>query len=83
MPTELGAHARTDAPTHLPTRTSSPVSADTFTPATLTHPPPPTPQDIFSAHTFELEYDYLVVATGCKTNTFGTPGVAEREGKEV
>mmetsp|Transcript_5331 Transcript_5331/g.16322 ORF Transcript_5331/g.16322 Transcript_5331/m.16322 type:complete len:359 (-) Transcript_5331:276-1352(-) len=32
---------------------------------------------------FELKYDYLVCAMGCKTNTFGTPGVAEREGKDV
>eukprot|EP00967_Tisochrysis_lutea_P096562 scaffold141517_cov35-Tisochrysis_lutea.AAC.2 len=31
---------------------------------------------------FELKYDYLVCAMGCKTNTFGTPGVAEREGKD-
>ena len=34
-------------------------------------------------HTFELDYDYLVIAAGMKTNTFGTPGVEEREGKEV
>jgi NADH dehydrogenase/NADH:ubiquinone reductase (non-electrogenic) len=40
-------------------------------------------EDIFKKHLFELEYDYLVVATGCKTNTFGTPGVEEREGKDV
>ena len=31
---------------------------------------------------FSVPYDYLVIATGCKTNTFNTPGVAEREGKE-
>jgi NADH dehydrogenase FAD-containing subunit len=40
-------------------------------------------EDIFKKHLFDMEYDYLVVATGCKTNTFNTPGVDEREGKEV
>ena len=30
-----------------------------------------------------MRYDYLVIATGCKSNTFGTPGVEAREGKEV
>ena len=45
-------------------------------------------EDIFARgggakETFKVKYDYLVVATGCKTNTFNTPGVAEREGKEV
>ena len=40
-------------------------------------------EDIFKQQRFEVRYDYLVVATGCKTNTFNTPGVAEREGKEV
>ena len=32
---------------------------------------------------FVLPYDLLVVATGCKTNTFNIPGIAEREGREV
>jgi len=32
---------------------------------------------------FELEYDFLIIAAGCKTNTFRTPGVDEREGIEV
>lgn len=40
-------------------------------------------RDIFKSHTFAVPYDYLVVACGCKTNTFGTPGVADLEGKEV
>lgn len=39
--------------------------------------------DIFKSKEFEVEYDYLLVATGAKTNTFGTPGISEREGKEV
>ena len=26
---------------------------------------------------FHVEYDYLIIAPGCKPNTFGTPGVAE------
>ena len=30
-----------------------------------------------------MRYDYLVVAAGCKTNTFGVRGIAEREGREV
>uniref|UniRef100_A0A6U2FK17 NADH:ubiquinone reductase (non-electrogenic) n=1 Tax=Hemiselmis andersenii TaxID=464988 RepID=A0A6U2FK17_HEMAN len=41
-------------------------------------------QDIFkAAHRFSVSYDYLILAVGSKTNTFNTPGVAEREGKEV
>jgi len=40
-------------------------------------------QDIFKGTKFSIGYDYLVLAPGCKTNTFGTPGVMEREGKEV
>lgn len=40
-------------------------------------------EDLFRRTMFELKYDYLVCAMGCKTNTFGTPGVAEREGKDV
>ena len=38
-------------------------------------------EDIFKQLRFEVAYDFLIVATGCKTNTFNTPGVAEREGK--
>jgi NADH dehydrogenase FAD-containing subunit len=30
-----------------------------------------------------VPYDKLLIAAGCKTATFGTPGVAEREGREV
>lgn len=37
-------------------------------------------EDIFKKRTFKVSFDYLVIATGCKTNTFNTPGVAEREG---
>ena len=40
-------------------------------------------EDIFKGAEFKVGFDYLVVGTGCKTNTFNTPGVAEREGKEV
>ena len=40
-------------------------------------------EDLFKGIRFDVRYDYLVVAAGCKTNTFNTPGVAEREGKEV
>lgn len=40
-------------------------------------------EDVFKGSHFKINYDYLVVATGCKTNTFNTPGVDEREGKEV
>eukprot|EP01052_Picozoa_sp_SAG31_P002174 SAG31_NODE_74_length_27628_cov_18.235642_6_plen_186_part_00 len=40
-------------------------------------------QDIFVGNQFQLKYDYLVLATGCKSNTFGVPGVEDREGKEV
>lgn len=39
--------------------------------------------DIFKEKEFELEYDFLIIAAGCKTNTFRTPGVDEREGIEV
>jgi NADH dehydrogenase/NADH:ubiquinone reductase (non-electrogenic) len=28
-------------------------------------------------HRFELEYDILILATGCETNTYGVQGVAE------
>lgn len=30
-----------------------------------------------------LDYDLLVMAVGCKSNTFGTPGVLEQKGKAV
>lgn len=40
-------------------------------------------EDIFKNERFDVEYDFLVVAAGSKTNTFGTPGVEAREGKEV
>ena len=39
--------------------------------------------DVFKGCEFDVRYDYLVISTGCKTNTFNTPGVAEREVKEV
>ena len=34
-------------------------------------------EDVFKKMSFELPFDYLVIATGCKTNTFNTPGVNE------
>ena len=40
-------------------------------------------EDIFTKDPFELSWDVLVLATGSKTNTFGTPGVMENEGKDV
>jgi NADH dehydrogenase/NADH:ubiquinone reductase (non-electrogenic) len=40
-------------------------------------------EDVFKGARFEVQYDYLVIACGCKTNTFNTPGVADREGKQV
>ncbi len=40
-------------------------------------------RDIFKAHSFSLSYDKLVIAVGCKTNTFRTPGIAENEGHFV
>eukprot|EP00466_Bigelowiella_natans_P015654 jgi/Bigna1/34172/e_gw1.4.200.1 len=39
--------------------------------------------DIFKEKEFKIQYDFLVIATGAKTNTFNTPGVDEREGDEV
>lgn len=36
-----------------------------------------------NGHHFRIGFDALVVATGCKTDTFGTPGVLEAEGREV
>jgi len=40
-------------------------------------------EDLFKKHKFEVRYDYLMVAAGNKTNTFGIPGVDEHEGKAV
>lgn len=40
-------------------------------------------KDLFKGSEFSVRYDYLVIAAGNKTNTFATPGVEEREGKEV
>lgn len=40
-------------------------------------------EEIFRGETFQLPWDFLVIATGCKTNTFNTPGVMENEGKDV
>mmetsp|Transcript_4068 Transcript_4068/g.8853 ORF Transcript_4068/g.8853 Transcript_4068/m.8853 type:complete len:534 (+) Transcript_4068:284-1885(+) len=40
-------------------------------------------EDLFKKHHFPVRYDYLLVAAGNKTNTFGTPGVQENEGKSV
>eukprot|EP00514_Thraustochytrium_sp_LLF1b_P005241 CAMPEP_0184517450 /NCGR_PEP_ID=MMETSP0198_2-20121128/5564_1 /TAXON_ID=1112570 /ORGANISM="Thraustochytrium sp., Strain LLF1b" /LENGTH=477 /DNA_ID=CAMNT_0026907829 /DNA_START=191 /DNA_END=1624 /DNA_ORIENTATION=- len=40
-------------------------------------------EDIFNNEEFQLRFDYLVLGCGAKTNTFGIPGIAEREGKEV
>ena len=40
-------------------------------------------RDIFKKHDFEVLYDKLIIAVGCKTNTFNTPGVAENEGHFV
>ena len=40
-------------------------------------------EDVFKGAEFNVKYDYLVVAAGAKTNTFGINSVNEREGKEV
>ena len=40
-------------------------------------------EDVFKGVKFDVSYDYLVVSVGNKTNTFNTPGVAEREGHAV
>jgi len=37
-------------------------------------------EDIFKKQSFEQPYDKLIIAVGCKTNTFDTPGIAENEG---
>lgn len=40
-------------------------------------------RDVFKEAVFDVPYDKLVLAMGCKTNTFNIPGVAEREGSQV
>ena len=40
-------------------------------------------RDLFKGSPFAVDYDYLVVAAGNKTNTYKTPGIEEKEGKEV
>lgn len=40
-------------------------------------------QDTDKASWFDVPYDKLIISVGCKTNTFNTPGIADREGKEV
>lgn len=40
-------------------------------------------EDVFKGNKFEVPYDYLCIAAGNKTNTFNTPGVADREGQDV
>ena len=40
-------------------------------------------QDIFVGDPFTIDYDELVVCVGSKTNTFGTKGIAENEGRQV
>lgn len=40
-------------------------------------------EDLFKKHPFPVRYDYLLVAAGNKTNTFGIPGVEEHEGTAV
>eukprot|EP00298_Acanthocystis_sp_HF-20_P007391 c16999_g1_i1.p1 GENE.c16999_g1_i1~~c16999_g1_i1.p1 ORF type:complete len:472 (-),score=194.58 c16999_g1_i1:98-1513(-) len=40
-------------------------------------------EDQFHKEEVDIPYDILVIATGAKTNTFNTPGVDEREGKDV
>jgi len=37
-------------------------------------------EDLFKRKEFSVKYDYLCIAAGNKTNTFGIPGVAELEG---
>ena len=39
--------------------------------------------DVFKNFSFEVPYDRLVIAVGCKTHTYDTPGVAENEGRFV
>ena len=34
-------------------------------------------RDIFSGDTFDINYDFLVISAGCKTNTFAVPGVTQ------
>ena len=39
--------------------------------------------DVFKKHEFTLPFDKIVIAVGCKTHTYNTPGVAENEGRFV
>lgn len=32
-------------------------------------------REVFKGTEYDLEYDYLVIATGARNNTFGIPGV--------
>ncbi len=36
-------------------------------------------RDIFSGDTFDINYDFLVISAGCKTNTFAVPGVTQEQ----
>ena len=40
-------------------------------------------EDLYSNEIFDLNYDYLIIAAGSKTNTFNTPGIIENESKDV
>eukprot|EP00501_MAST-03F_sp_TOSAG23-6_P001506 GSMAST32.ASY1.ANO1.1567.1 assembled CDS len=40
-------------------------------------------EDIFKSRKFDVKYDILIIATGCKTNTFEASGVLDREGDDV
>lgn len=34
-------------------------------------------KDIFKGTELDMDYDYLIIATGARNNTFGVPGVNE------
>ena len=40
-------------------------------------------QDIFKKELFDINYDFLIIATGNKTNTFNIEGIDSHEGKSV
>ena len=40
-------------------------------------------RDIFSGDTFDINYDFLVISAGCKTNTFAVPGVTQEQQSTV
>ena len=40
-------------------------------------------QDIFKKELFDIQYDFLIIATGNKTNTFNIEGIDSHEGKSV